>query len=65
MEHVPPREIKFTIPRTDLLKIISLLDEFSRLAQEKGVKFSKYTEEQLLEVLYLYRNYKTGDEPPF
>jgi hypothetical protein len=59
------KEFKLTIPKNDFLKIVSLLDAFGKLAQEKGVKFNKYTEEQLLEVLYMYRNYKTGDEPPF
>jgi len=64
-EPVAPKEIKLTIPKTDFLKIVSLLDAFGKLAQENGVKFNKYTEEQLLEVLYMYRNYKTGDKPPF
>jgi hypothetical protein len=59
------KEFKLTIPKNDFLKIVSLLDEFSKLAQEKGVKFNKYTEEELLQVLYLYRNYRTGDKPPF
>lgn len=59
------KEFKLTIPKNDFLKIVSLLDEFGKLAQEKGIKFNKYTEEQLLEVLYMYRNYKTGDKPPF
>jgi hypothetical protein len=59
------KEFKLTIPKNDFLKIVSLLDAFSKLAQEKGIKFNKYTEEQLLEVLYMYRNYKTGDKPPF
>jgi hypothetical protein len=62
---VPSKEFKLTIPRPDFLKIVSLLDEFGKLAQAKGIKFNKYTEEQLLEVLYMYRNYKTGDKPPF
>ena len=59
------KEFKLTIPKNDFLKIVRLLDKFGELAQAEGVKFNKYTEEQLLEILYMYRNYKTGDEPPF
>jgi len=59
------KEFKLTIPKDDFLKIVSLLDEFGELCKEKGVKFNKYTEEELLQILYLYRNYKTGDLPPF
>jgi hypothetical protein len=62
---VPGKEFKLTIPKQDFLNIVALLDEFGKLAQAKGIKFNKYTEAQLLEILYLYRNYKTGDKPPF
>ena len=58
-------ELKLTIPKKDFFAIVKLLDEFGALADKHGVKFAAYTEEQLLEVLYLYRNYRTGDEPPF
>lgn len=59
------KQFKLTIPKNDFLKIISLLEEFGNLCEAKGVKFNKYTEEELLQILYLYRNYKTGDLPPF
>lgn len=59
------KEFKLTIPKKDFLSIVSLLDEFGKLCEDKGVKFNKYTEEELLQILYLYRNYKTGDLPPF
>ena len=59
------KQFKLTIPKNDFLSIVSLLDEFGKLCAEKGVKFNKYTEEELLQILYLYRNYKTGDLPPF
>lgn len=57
--------LKLTIPKIDFLKIVSLLDDFGKLCEEKGIKFNKYTEAQLLEVLYAYRNYRGGDKPPF
>jgi hypothetical protein len=47
------------------MKIVSVLDEFSKLCDEKGVKFGKFTDEQLLEILHIYRNYRLGDKPPF
>lgn len=59
------KQFKLTIPRIDFLKIVSLLDEFGKLAEAKGVKFGAYSEEELLQVLYAYRNYKLGDPPPF
>lgn len=59
------KEFKLTIPKIDFIKIVRLLDEFGVLADKHGVKFGAYTEDQLLEILYMYRNYRTGDEPPF
>jgi len=58
-------EFKITIPRIEFIKIVSLLDEFGKLCEAKDIKFNKYTEEQLLEILYAYRNYRAGDVPPF
>lgn len=59
------KEFNLTIPKTDFLKIVSLLDEFRKLCDSKGVKFAKYTEDELLQILMAYRNYRTGDKPPF
>lgn len=59
------KEFRLTIPKKEFYAIVSLLDEFGKLCQIKGIKFNQYSEKQLLEILYLYRNYKTGDEPPF
>lgn len=59
------KEFKLTIPKEEFLKIVSFMDEIIELADSYGVKFGKYSEEQLLEVLYAYRNYRTGDKPPF
>lgn len=47
------------------MKIVNLLDEFGKLCEAKGVKFKQYSEEELLQILYAYRNYRTGDKPPF
>lgn len=60
-----PQEFKITIPKIDFLKIVSLLDDFGKLAEAKGVKFGAYTEEELLQILYAYRNYRLSDPPPF
>lgn len=59
------KQFKVTIPKIDFIKIVSLLDDFAKLADAKEVKFAKYTPEQLMEILKMYRNYRTGDEPPF
>jgi hypothetical protein len=59
------KEFKLTIPKKEFYALVSLLDEFGKLCEEKEIKFNKYTEEELLQILYLYRNYRTGDKPPF
>lgn len=59
------KEFKITIPKIEFMKIVSLLDEFGKLCESKGVKFKQYSEEELLQILYAYRNYRTGDKPPF
>lgn len=53
------------LSKIDFIKIISVLDKFSTLCDEIGVKFGKYTDEELLEILHHYRNYRLGDKPPF
>lgn len=60
-----PKEFKITIPKDDFLKIVNFMDEIVALADKHGVKFGAYSEEQLLEVLYAYRNYRISDKPPF
>jgi hypothetical protein len=59
------KEFKITLPKQDFLKIVSLLDEFGTMCDKRGIKFAKYTEEELLQILKAYRNYRTGDKPPF
>lgn len=54
-----------TIKRMDFYKIVELLNEFSVLCEQKGIKFSQYTEEELLQILMWYKNFKLGDKPPF
>lgn len=53
------------IQKIDFLKIVNLLDEFGKLCESKGIKFNKYTEEELMQILMWYKNYKLGDLPPF
>jgi len=58
-------EFNITIPKIDFLKIVNLLDEFGKLCAERDIKFNKYSEEELLQILKAYRNYRAGDKPPF
>lgn len=53
------------INKIDFLKIASMLDEFGELCDRQNIKFNKFTEEELLELLKMYKNYKLGDKPPF
>lgn len=55
------------ISRTDVIKLIDLLKEFEKLCAERDIKFNRYTPEQMMEFLKLYKNYRAGaiDPPPF
>lgn len=58
---------KLTIPRADVIVLIDLLDSFEKLCTERKIKFSKYTAEEIMQFLQLYKAYKKGeiDPPPF
>lgn len=51
--------------RIDVIKIISCMSIFADECEKSGVKFNKYSEEDLLKILYMYRAYKLSGEPPF
>lgn len=55
------------ISRVDVIKLIDLLKEFEKLCEEREIKFNKYTPEQMMEFLLMYRAYRGGklDPPPF
>jgi hypothetical protein len=55
------------ISRNDVIKLIDLLKEFEKLCAEREIKFNRYTPEQLMEFLKMYRAYRGGqiDPPPF
>jgi hypothetical protein len=53
------------ISKVDFYKIVDLLDSFEKLCIDRNIKFNKFTEEELMQVLMWYKNYKTGDKPPF
>jgi hypothetical protein len=51
--------------RVDVIKIISCLSVFAEECEKQGVKFNKYTEEELYKILMMYRAWKLSGEPPF
>lgn len=55
------------LPRADVIALIDLLKDFEQLCEDRKIKFNKYTPEQLMEFLQLYRAYRGGkiDPPPF
>ena len=55
------------IPKRDIITIIDLLDDFTKMCDERGVRFGKYTEDQLMAFLQLYKKYRIGqlEKPPF
>lgn len=53
------------ISRIDKLRIINALREFEAICEAKNIKFNKFTSEELMEILMLYKAYRLCDEPPF
>lgn len=55
------------IPKKDIITLIDLLDKFTDMCKERDVKFNRYTEDQLMAFLQLYKRYRQGeiDPPPF
>lgn len=51
--------------RVDVIKIISCLSVLADECEKQGVKFNKYTEEELYKILRMYRAWKLSGEPPF
>jgi Cdc6-like AAA superfamily ATPase len=51
--------------RVEVLQIIDCMKILSDACEERGVKFSKYTEEELYKILRIYRAWRLSDEPPF
>jgi hypothetical protein len=51
--------------KIEVMKIIDCLSILEEACEAKGVKFSKYDENQLLKILYMYRSYRLSGEPPF
>jgi hypothetical protein len=47
------------------MRIIECLAIFQKACEERGVKFGRYTEDELLEILMLYKQYVTGEKPDF
>jgi hypothetical protein len=51
--------------KIELMRIIECLSVFQDACESRGVKFNKFSEEDLLEIIYLYKAYKLSGEPPF
>lgn len=51
--------------RVEVIKIINCLKVLSDACEESGVKFSKYSEEELYKILRMYRAWRMSGEPPF
>jgi len=53
------------LQKIDKIKIIHLLKDFEQMCEERGIKFSRFTEEELMEILMLYKAYRSSGDPPF
>lgn len=56
-----------SISRSDVIKLVDLLKAFEKLCEERNIKFNKYSPDEIMEFLKLYRAYRGGkiDPPPF
>lgn len=53
------------LSKIDKMKLIGLMKDFSEMCSEKDIKFNRYSEEELMEFLMIYKAWKTSGEPPF
>lgn len=51
--------------RNEVLKIIDIMSIIESACEERNIKFSKFTREQLYELFMIYRSYRLSGEPPF
>jgi hypothetical protein len=51
--------------RVEVMKILNCMHVFADACEASGVKFNKYTEEELFKILMMYRAWRQSGEPPF
>lgn len=51
--------------RIEVIKILNCMSVFADACEASGVKFNKYSEEELLKIMYIYRAWKLSGAPPF
>ncbi len=51
--------------RIEVLKIIDIMSILEKACEERGIKFSKFSKDELYELFMVYRAYKLSGAPPF
>lgn len=51
--------------KNDVLKIIDIMSIIEKACDERGIKFSKFSKDELYELFMIYRAYKLSPPPPF
>lgn len=51
--------------KMDVIKIIDIMSILESACDERNIKFSKFSKDQLWELFMIYRAYKLSGEPPF
>ena len=51
--------------KIEVLKIIEIMAILEKECESRGIKFSKFTQEQMYELFMIYRAYRLSGEPPF
>jgi hypothetical protein len=67
LENLRTTMSRTSIPKQDLITLIDLLKDFEAMCLERNIKFNKYTADQMMDFLRLYKSYRAGviDPPPF
>jgi hypothetical protein len=51
--------------KSDVIKIIDIMAILEKACEERNIKFSKFSKDELYELFMIYRAYKLSPPPPF
>lgn len=50
------------IPKADVIALTGLLSDFEKMCMDRGIRFNRYSEDQLWEFILFYKSYR--QHPP-
>ena len=51
--------------KIEIIKIFNCMHLFAQACEDSGVKFNRYTEEELFKILMMYKAWVLSGPPPF